>query len=116
MDISPVISSSAMLQAQLEQKHQLNIAHTPATKAKVAAHQFEAILTRQFLGKSMETLMGGGDSAAGSIYGYMLSDMLSEKLSQGTGMGLGNMIEQQLTPHLSTSTTLKNLNNKTPST
>lgn len=69
---------------------------------KKAASQFEAIILRQLLAPSIEPVMSGGmggtSSAGGGIYGYMLTDVLSNSLAQGGGMGLGRMLEKQLTP------------------
>ena len=71
---------------------------TPAEQRKAAAGQFEAILLRQFLSGSMSSMMGGEDTPAGSVYGYLMTDVMAGKLAQGGGMGLGKIIQQQLTP------------------
>jgi len=42
--------------------------------------------------------MGGEDSPAGSVYGYMVTDVFASKLAAGGGMGLAKVIAQQLTP------------------
>ena len=42
--------------------------------------------------------MLGGDDVAGSVYGDMMTDSLAQNLTAGQGLGLGRMIEQQLTP------------------
>lgn len=73
-------------------------AEATAQRHKVAG-QFEAILVRQMLGDSLTSLMGGEKGPAGNVYGYFLTDMISEKLTTGTGLGLGKVIEQQLSPH-----------------
>ncbi len=70
----------------------------PAEQRKIVAGQFEAILLRQFLNESVGSMMGGKDSAQGSVYGYLLTDTLAQKLSAGGGLGLSKVIEQQLTP------------------
>lgn len=74
---------------------------TTAADRKKVAQQFEAILVRQLLGKTMTSMLGsgaGGASTAGSVYGDMMTDSLAQQLTAGPGLGLGRMIEQQLTP------------------
>ena len=68
-----------------------------AVQRKKAAGQFEAILVRQLLSKSVGSMMGG-DDVAGSVYGDMMTDAMAQNLTAGQGLGLGRMIEQQLTP------------------
>jgi flagellar protein FlgJ len=70
---------------------------TPAQTKQVAA-QFEAILVRQMLGKSVGSMLGGDEGVAGTVYGDMMTDVLAQKLTAGGGLGLAHMIEQQLTP------------------
>lgn len=72
---------------------------SPAEQRKAVAAQFEAILVRQLLGKSMTSLLGGEKGGvAGSVYGDMLSDSISQQLTSGPGLGLGRFLEKQLTP------------------
>ena len=72
---------------------------TPAAQRAAVAAQFEAILVRQLLGKTMNSMLGGAESgAAGSVYGDMLADTMSQQLTAGRGLGLSRFIEQQLTP------------------
>ncbi len=68
-----------------------------AAQRKKAAGQFEAILVRQLLSKSVGSMMGG-DDVAGSVYGDMMTDAMAQNLTAGQGLGLGRMIEQQHTP------------------
>lgn len=71
----------------------------PATQRTAVAQQFEGILVRQLLGKTMTSMLGGEKGGvAGSVYGDMLADTISQQLSAGRGLGLGRFIEQQLTP------------------
>ena len=63
---------------------------------KAAAGQFEAIILRQLLQDSVGKIAGEG--AAGSTYGFMLTDVLANKLTAGGGLGLGRMLVQQLSP------------------
>ena len=80
------------------------VARGPATPADEAAQckkvagQFEAILVRQLLSKSVVSMLGG-DDVAGSVYGDMMTDAIAQKLTAGPGLGLGRIIEQQLSPH-----------------
>lgn len=72
---------------------------SPAEQRAAVAAQFEAILVRQLLGKTMTQMMGGGSGGvSGSIYGDMLSDTISQHLASGQGIGLGRFLERQLTP------------------
>jgi Rod binding domain-containing protein len=75
-------------------------AASPAEQRAAVASQFEAVLVRQLLGKTMTKMLGSGsgESTAGGIYGDMLTDTLAQQLTAGRGLGLGHMIEQQLTP------------------
>jgi Rod binding domain-containing protein len=83
----------------------LRMASASEQRAAVGA-QFEAILVRQLLGKTMSSMMGSGDSTAGSVYGDLITDTLAQSLSSGQGMGLGRLIEQQLTPRGAKAATL----------
>ena len=71
---------------------------TPEAQRRQVAAQFEAILVRQLLGKSVGSMLGGDDSVSGSVYGDMMTDVLARKLTDGGGLGLGRLIERQLTP------------------
>ena len=71
---------------------------SPAEQRAAVAQQFEAILVRQMLGKTMTSMMGSKESAAGSVYGDLITDTLAQSLTAGQGLGLSRMIEQQLTP------------------
>ena len=72
----------------------------PETQRSAVAQQFEAVLVRQLLGKTMSSMLGGNEGgAASSVYGDMLTDTLSQQLTSGRGLGLGRFIEKQLTPH-----------------
>jgi flagellar protein FlgJ len=71
-------------------------------QTKAVAGQFEAILLRQFLQESVGSIMGGKDGGpTGSVYGYLLTDVLANQLSAGGGLGLGRVLEHQLTPRTS---------------
>lgn len=100
MNISAI--SSLMPTAKLGAPSDLP-ASTPASPAaadrKKVAQQFEAILVRQLLGKTMSSMLSSGDhSTAGTVYGDMITDSLAQQLTAGPGLGLGRMIEKQLTP------------------
>lgn len=69
-----------------------------AAQQRVAvATQFEAILVRQLLGKTL-TSMVGREGTATSVYGDLLTDTVAQQLTAGNGLGLSGMIEKQLTP------------------
>ncbi|HEX3728780.1 MAG TPA: flagellar biosynthesis protein FlgJ [Opitutaceae bacterium] len=71
---------------------------SPEAQRTAVAGQFEAILLRQFLSKSVGSMMGGENSAQGSIYGYLLTDTLAQSMAAGGGLGMAKIIEQQLSP------------------
>jgi len=78
-------------------------ATTPAQRKKAAA-QFEAILVRQLLSQSVGSMMGGEGKTAGMMYGDLMTDVLAQKLTSGQGLGLGKMIENQLSPRTAKTT------------
>jgi flagellar protein FlgJ len=88
---SPVSASSGA------SKDPAAIAANAAAQRHKVAGQFEAILVRQMLSKSVGSMMGNGD-AASSVYGDMMTDVLAQNLTAGPGLGLGRMLEQELTP------------------
>lgn len=69
-----------------------------ADQVRAAAGQFEAIILRQLLQDSVGKIAGEGP--AGNVYGFMLTDVIANKLSEGGGLGLGHMLQQQLTPRV----------------
>jgi flagellar protein FlgJ len=66
-------------------------------QVKAAAGQFEAIILRELLQDSVGKLTGG-DKNGGGMYGFMLTDVLANQLTAGGGLGLGKILQQQLTP------------------
>ncbi len=95
----PPVNSATRQPAVVHDLAALKRGNLPPDEQRAAvASQFEAILLRQFLQDSIGSMMGGGENAAGNVYGYMLTDTLAEKLSEGRGMGLAPMIAQQLAP------------------
>jgi peptidoglycan hydrolase FlgJ len=72
----------------------LHGAQAAEQRAAVAA-QFEAI---QLLGPTLTKAAGTGDGASAAVYGDLLTEALANQLTAGRGLGLGRMIEQQLTP------------------
>lgn len=76
-----------------------------AADRKKVSQQFEAILVRQLLGKTMSSMLGSKESTAGSVYGDMLTDSMATQLSAGLGLGLGRMLERQLAPRVHTAAT-----------
>lgn len=71
---------------------------SPAEQRAAVAAQFEAILVRQLLGKTVTSMLGSKESAASSVYGDLVTDTFAQQLTAGSGLGLARMIEQQLTP------------------
>lgn len=75
----------------------------PAEQRKAVAAQFEAVLVRQLLGKTMTSMLGGeGGGVSGSIFGDMMAETMANQLTSGPGLGLGRMLERQLTPRQAT--------------
>lgn len=72
---------------------------TPEELAK-AADQFEAILLRQFLKPTMDSLMssmsGSNRSSGADIYGFFMTDVFSSALSESGGMGFSHILQVQL--------------------
>jgi Rod binding domain-containing protein len=70
----------------------------PEVQRQQVAAQFEAILVRQLLSQSVTAMLGGAKETSGNVYGDLLTDSLAQKLTAGQGLGLGRMIDRQLTP------------------
>ena len=98
MDISAITSATVSPASSVATGNKLRAAQTPDAQRKAVAAQFEAILVRQMLSKSVGSMLGGSDDVSGSVYGDMMTDVIAQKLTAGPGLGLGRMIEQQLTP------------------
>jgi Rod binding domain-containing protein len=80
----------------------------PAEQRAAVAAQFEAILARQLLSKTMTSMLGSETSGpAANVYGDMLTDTLANQLTAGPGLGLGRLLQQQLTPKGELSPTTK---------
>lgn len=109
MSVSAISTTTAQLSPALERPvaqvapakltpSALRNAAPEVQRAAVAA-QFEAILVRQLLGKTMTSMLGGAESGvAGSVYGDLLADTLAQQLTAGQGLGLGRVLQQQLAP------------------
>lgn len=69
-----------------------------ADQRAAAGAQFEAILVRQLLGKTLTSMLGSREGTAATIYGDLLAETIASQLSAGRGLGLGRMLEAQLTP------------------
>ncbi|MCX6954831.1 MAG: hypothetical protein NTV51_21960 [Verrucomicrobia bacterium] len=70
-----------------------------AEQRKAVAQQFEAILVRQMLSKTMTSMLGSEKSGpSANVYGDMLTDTFAQQLTSGPGLGLGRLLEKQLTP------------------
>lgn len=97
MSVTPITSQASAPSGPFNASAMRNA--TPATQRAAVAAQFEAILVRQLLGKTMTSMLGGAEGgASASIYGDMLSDTVAQQLSAGQGLGLGRYLQQQLTP------------------
>jgi Rod binding domain-containing protein len=70
---------------------------SPAAQRVAVASQFEAILVRQLLGPTMTKVLGS-EGASANVYGDLLTEVVANQLTAGPGLGLGRIIEQQLTP------------------
>ncbi len=97
MSVAPVTSAAASAPTAFNAAAVRNA--SPAAQRAAVAAQFEAILVRQLLGKTMHSMVGGeGSGAAGSVFGDMLADTMAQQLTAGPGLGLSRFIEQQLSP------------------
>ena len=76
----------------------------PEVQRAEVSSQFEAILVRQLLGPTMSSMLGDDGGVAGSVYGDILTDTFSQQLTRGGGMGLGRLLEKQLAPRVSQTT------------
>ena len=80
---------------------------SPELQRKAVSQQFEAILVRQLLSKTMTSMLGSEKSGpSASVYGDMLTDTFAQQLTSGPGLGLGRLLEQQLTPRGAAATAL----------
>jgi Rod binding domain-containing protein len=66
----------------------------PAKIAK-ASQQFEGILLRQILGESLKPMMEHGPGS--QVYSYFLTDSLANSIGNAGGLGLGHVLQTQLT-------------------
>ncbi len=110
MSVAPVTSASTPLVGSPVAVAELS--HAKATKLRGAAlrnaapadqraavgAQFEAILVRQLLGKTLTSMVSGEGGVSGSVYGDMLADTMATQLTSGQGLGLGRLLEKQLAP------------------
>ncbi|HWA25099.1 MAG TPA: hypothetical protein VG734_05440 [Lacunisphaera sp.] len=101
MPVAPISSATQANAAQLAAAgHGSALRALPQSEQiKAAAGQFEAIIVRQLLQDSVGKIAGEG--AAGSTYGFMLTDVLANKITEGGGLGLGKMLQHQLSPRTS---------------
>jgi Rod binding domain-containing protein len=91
MNISALSSSSGVAVApgdsEVRQKEPAKIAQ--------AAGQFEGVLLRQILGEAMKPLLEKGPGA--QVYGYFLTGSLADSIGKAGGLGLGHVLQAQLT-------------------
>ncbi|MGH7937821.1 MAG: hypothetical protein ACREFG_04885 [Chthoniobacterales bacterium] len=64
-------------------------------KIAKAAGQFEGILLRQILSESMKPLLENGPGS--QVYGYFLTGALADSIGKAGGLGLGHVLQTQLT-------------------
>ena len=96
MEISSINARAMMVPMDLAQNQ--TSSSSKASDVKKVSQQFEAILMRQFLSKSVSSMMDSENSPSGDVYGYFLTDVLSQKLAEGGGLGVGKVLERQLSP------------------
>ncbi|HMD62013.1 MAG TPA: rod-binding protein [Opitutaceae bacterium] len=96
MQITPINVAASLAPDLVGQLHMAG--DSPAAQAKVVSQQFESVLLRQFLDKSIGSMMG--QSAGSDVYGYMLTDALSQSLAKGGGLGMSSILERQLSPQV----------------
>ena len=102
MNVSAIAARAATSASEaadnVSNEQKLRSAKSPEAQRKQVSQQFEAILVRQFLSKSVGSMMGSDGDVSGSVYGDMMTDVLAQKLTAGNGFGFGRLIEKQLTP------------------
>jgi Rod binding domain-containing protein len=90
-----ILPSNAAVSLAPDLVGQLHMAgSSSAAQSKVVSEQFEAVLLRQFLDKSVGSMMGSG--GGNDVYGYMLTDALSQSLAKGGGLGMASILQRQL--------------------
>lgn len=94
MEIFPSTPSGSLAPELLGQLHMAG--DSQPAQAKIVSQQFESILLRQFLDKSVGSMMGSG--AGSDVYGYMLTDALSQSIVKGGGLGMASVLQKQLMP------------------
>ena len=94
MQVTQINAAAALAPDLVGQLHMAG--DSPKAQAKVVSQQFESVLLKQFLDKSVGSMMGS--SAGSDVYGYMLTDALSQSLAKGGGLGLSSILERQLAP------------------
>jgi Rod binding domain-containing protein len=106
MSVAPISAPTAKAPAQFNAAALRRAA--PEVQRAAVAQQFEAVLVRQLLGKTLNSMLGGeGGGVSGSVYGDMLADTISQQLTAGQGLGLGRFIQQQLAPKHDTGSAAK---------
>lgn len=98
--INPATAAAASLAGAGKPQAMRNLPQ--AEQVKAAAGQFEAIILRQLLQDSVGKIAGEG--GPGNVYGYMITDVLANKLTEGGGLGIGKILEQQLSPRTAKTT------------
>jgi len=98
MQVTHINAAAALAPDLVGQLHMAG--ESPKAQAKVVSQQFESVLLKQFLDKSVGSMMGS--SAGSDVYGYMLTDALSQSLAKGGGLGLSSILERQLAPSANT--------------
>jgi Rod binding domain-containing protein len=89
----PVLSSH--LSAPALPRESAEVAQNDPAKIAQVAQQFEGILLRQILSESMKPLLENGPGA--QVYGYFLTDSLANSIGKAGGLGLGHVLQTQLT-------------------
>ncbi len=87
--------SSDLTQATLPRESADPTQNNDPAKIAQAAQQFEGILLRQILNESMKPLLENGPGA--QVYGYFLTGSLADSIGKAGGLGLGNVLQTQLT-------------------
>jgi Rod binding domain-containing protein len=94
MSITPVNAAASLAPELVGELHLAG--NSPEAQSKVVSEQFESVLLKQFLDKSVGSMMG--DGAGSDVYGYMVTEALSQSLAKGGGLGMQSILEKQLSP------------------
>lgn len=98
MSLSPITPALPPLGSQTDGPLE-RAARSPqptAEEVSKAAKQFEAILVRQFIEPTVNSMFASaGGGPGGESYAYFMVDSLASQIAEGGGLGLSSILEMQ---------------------